>query len=163
MPLAAHKTPRITVPLLDGNDVSVRGFNLDDLMGLVPNHFEDLSKVAALYAEHKESVFSQRAITGMILQIANSFPGLISEVISVAADEPDARDVKLSTGLQMSVLTAIVKLTVEEAGGLGNLFARLRDIGRSVVEAQAELRANNSNGRPTSSDFSGIGGSKSTS
>ncbi len=162
MPLAAHKTPRITVPLLDGNDVSVRGFNLDDLMGLVPNHFEDLSKVAALYAEHKESVFSQRAITSMILQIANSFPGLISEVISVAADEPDARDIKLSTGLQMSVLTAIVKLTVEEAGGLGNLFARLRDIGRSVVEAQAELRANSTT-RPTSSGSSGTGGNKSTS
>lgn len=159
MPLMAHQTPRITVPLLDGNDVAVRGFNLDDFLALVPNHYESLSKMAALYAEHKTSVFSGRALQDFILHAARSFPGLISEVISIAADEPEAKHVKLSPGLQISVLTAITKLTVEEAGGLGNLFAQLRAVGAQVLAAQAELRGG-SNEQPPFSDSTGNGGSK---
>ncbi len=159
MPLMAHQTPRIEVPLLDGNTVSVRGFNLDDFLALMPNHLEPLSKIAELYAQHKTSVFSGRALQDFILHTARSFPGLLSEVISIAADEPEAKNVKLSTGLQISVLTAITKLTIEEAGGLGNLFAQLRDVGVKVLVAQAEL-GGNSNEQAPFSGSSGNGASK---
>lgn len=159
MPLSAHSTPRIEVPLLGGNSVSVRGFNLDDFMALMPNHLEELSKVAALYAQHKNSVFSNKAFQEFILSIAGGFPGIISEVISIASDEPDTKNVRLSTGLQISVLSAIMKLTVEEAGGLGNLFAQLRVLGANVVAAQVELRAN-SQKQPISNASTGTGGNK---
>lgn len=139
MPLAAHVTPRIVVPLLGGNDVAVRGLNLDDFAALMPSHFEAISKIAALYAEQKQAVFSSKAIGEFIIASANGFPHLISEVISMAADEPDARGVKLGTTLQISVLTAIVKLTIEEAGGLGNLFGQLRALGERLRSVQAEL------------------------
>lgn len=139
MPLAAHVTPRIVVPLLNGNDVAVRGLNLDDFAALMPSHFEAISKIAALYAEQKQAVFSSKAIGEFIIASANGFPHLISEVISMAADEPDARKVKLGTTLQISVLTAIVKLTIEEAGGLGNLFGQLRALGERLRAVQAEL------------------------
>lgn len=139
MPLTAHQTPRMIVPLLSGNTVAVRGLNLDDFAALLPNHFEAVSKIAALYAEHKQSVFSSKAIGDFIMSSAVTFPGLVSEVISIAADEPEARDVKLGTSLQITVLTAIVKLTVEEAGGLGNLFGQLRELGVRLRAVQAEL------------------------
>lgn len=140
MPLTAHVTPRIVVPLLNGNDVAVRGFNLDDFAALMPSHFEAVSKIAALYAEQKSSVFSSKAIGEFIMSSAAAFPNLISEVISIASDEgPEARNVKLPTTLQISVLSAIVKLTVEEAGGLGNLFGQLRALGERLRVAQAEL------------------------
>lgn len=158
MPLMAHKTPRIVVPLLDDNTVAVRGFNLDDFMLMIPNHFEELSKIAVLYAQQKEAVFSNTAIQSFIIAIAKDFPGIIMEVISIAADEPEAKDVKLSTGLQMTVLTAIMKLTIEEAGGLGNLFAQFRDLGANVAAAQAELR--NASPRPPRSNSSFGGGAK---
>lgn len=139
MPLSAHQTPRMIVPLLNGNDVAVRGLNLDDFAALMPSHFEAISKIAALYAEHKQSVFSSKAIGEFIMSSAVTFPGLVSEVISIASDEPDARNVKLGTSLQITVLTAIVKLTVEEAGGLGNLFGQLRELGARLRAVQAEL------------------------
>lgn len=159
MPLSAHVTPRITVPLLAGNTVAVRGFNLDDFMALVPTHMEALSKIAALYAQHKDSVFSNRAFQDFLLAAARDFPGLVSEVISIAADEPESRGVKLSMPLQLAVLTAVMKLTVEEAGGLGNLFAQLRDVGQRVLAAQAEL-GDKSNGLRPSSDSTGNGGNR---
>ncbi len=162
MPLASHQPPRIIVPLLDGNSVALRGINLDDLMALMPTHFEALSKIATLYTEHQESVFSDRAMTQLILTVANTIPGVIAEVISIAADEPEAKDVRLSTGLQIACIQAILKLTVEEAGGLGNLFAQLRDYGRIVRDAQAELRARSPR-QHHSNDSSGSGESKSTS
>lgn len=140
MPLIAHQTPRIEVPLIGGNSVSVRGFNLDDFAALMPSHFEAISKVAALYAEHKQSVFSSKAIGDFIMSSASAFPGLVSEVISIASDEgPEAKGVKLGSSLQISVLTAIVKLTVEEAGGLGNLFGQLRVLGERLRAVQAEV------------------------
>lgn len=164
MPLMAHVTPRIEVPLIGKNTVSVRGFNLDDFLALLPNHLEGLSKMAALYAQHKTSVFSGRAFQDFMLAAARDFPGLVMEVISIAADEPEAVSKKLSTGLQISVLTAIAKLTIEEAGGLGNLFAQLREIGRQVLVAQAELGDNDGSPKPPPfNSSSGNGGSKSTS
>lgn len=159
MALRDHVTPRIIVPLLDDNTVAVRGLNLDDIMGLLPGHLDHLSKIAELYAQHKQSVFSGRALHDFIISIAKDFPSLVSEVISVAADEPDARDVKLSTGLQLSVLTAIFKLTIEDAGGLGNLFAQLRAMGVNAMAAVAEQRAA-SNRQPPFNSSSGPGASK---
>lgn len=139
MPLSAHQPPRIVVPLLGANNVSVRGFNLDDFAALLPEHLEAVTKIAEMYGQHKQSVFSGKAFGEFIVLVAKDFPGIVSEVISRAADEPDAKNVKLSIGLQISVLTAILKLTVEEAGGLGNLFGQLRALGANLLAAQVEL------------------------
>lgn len=140
MGLAQHETPRIVVPLIGSNSVALRGLNLDDFSALLVDHLEPVSKIADLYAQHKNSVFSNKAFQGFIIGIAKDFPTIVSEVISMSADEPDAKTIKLSTGLQISCLTAIMKLTVEEAGGLGNLFAQLGSLGRGVLgPALAEL------------------------
>lgn len=157
MPLSAHQTPRIVVPLLDDNTVSVRGINLDDFMALLPNNFEAMSKIAATYAAHKESVFSPRAFTEFLLASATGFPNLVAEVISIAADEPDAKGIKLGTSLQLSVLAAIAKLTIEEAGGLGNLFAQLRDLGARLQAVRAEAGGSDA-GSTQPNPFSGSTG-----
>jgi len=156
MPLSAHVTPRIVVPLLDDNNVAVRGLNLDDFTALMPEHFDSITKIADLYSRHQTSVFSGKGLSEFLIASAKDFPNLLSEVISIAADEPDARNVKLGIALQISVLSAILKLTVEEAGGMGNLFAQLRVLGANVVAAQAELQ----NGKPLFSNNSTGGGEK---
>jgi hypothetical protein len=133
MALKDHVTPRHIVPLLGDNGVAVRGLNLDDFSFLLGEHLEAASKIADLYSKHKNSIFSQKPFQDFILSIAKDFPGLVSEVISVAADEPDTKDIRLGIGLQISVLNAIIKLTMEEAGGLGNLIAQLRAVGAGVL------------------------------
>ena len=138
MALRDHVTPRISIPLTGDNGVAVRGLNLDDFSFLLGEHLEAASKIADLYAKHKNSIFSHKPFQEFVLSIAKDFPGFVSEVISVAADEPDAKDVKLGIGLQISVLNAIVKLTMEEAGGLGNLIAQLRALGVGAMSAQAD-------------------------
>lgn len=153
MALIDHVTPRMVVPLLAGNTVSVRGINLDDFMALLPNHMEAVSKIAALYAQHKQSVFSPKAFEAFLLATAHGFPGLVSEVISIAADEPDTKHVKLGTSLQISVLSAVMKMTVEEAGGLGNLFAQLRDVGARVLAVRAELGDSSNKQHPFNSSI----------
>jgi hypothetical protein len=140
MPLMSHQPARMVVPLIGDNSVSLRGFNLDDFLALIPEHIEELSKIATLYSQQKEAVFSNKAMMSFLMAIGKDFPGIIMEVISISADEPEAKDIKLSTALQIACLGAIVKMTVEEAGGLGNLFAQLRSLGANVMAAQAELR-----------------------
>jgi hypothetical protein len=138
MALRDHVTPRIVVPLLGDNSVAVRGLNLDDFTFLLGEHLESVSKIAELYTAHKNSIFTAKPFQEFILAIAKDFPGVVSEVISIAADEPDVKDVRLGMGLQIGVLNAVIKLTMEEAGGLGNLFAQIRGIGAGLPPAAAQ-------------------------
>jgi len=158
MPLSTYVVPRIVIPLGGDNSMAVRGINLDDFTFLLPNHFEAMSKVVALYQTHTESVFSSRAFTDFILAVAKDFPGLLSEVISLSTDEDmaEVRKVKLPMSIQLAALSAILKLTVEEAGGLGNLIGQLRAAaGKAMAEAAlAESAA------PASSSSTGNGANR---
>lgn len=159
MALRDHITPRITVPLVDGNTVAVRGLNLDDFTLLIGEHFEDVARIAELYAEHKNSIFSSKPFQEMILKTVSKFPRLVSEVISIAADEPDAKDVKLALGLQLAAIHAIIKQTMEEAGGLGNLIAQLRALAPGLVPV-LERKLGGSNNTKPSRTSTGPGASK---
>ena len=146
MALMDHVTPRITVPLLGDNTMSVRGLNLDDFAALLTEHLEPISKAVALYAQHKQSVFSNSNLHGFVLEVAKDFPALVSEVISIAADEPEAKGKKLGVGFQLAAISAIMKLTMEEAGGLGNLFASLAALVQGALQNASELTRNPSRG-----------------
>lgn len=161
MALRDHVTPRHNIPLAGGNSVDVRGLNLDDFSALLGNHLESAAKIAELYAKHQNSIFSKKPFQDFILSIAKDFPGFVSEVISIAADEPDAKDVKLGVNLQLAVLNAVIKLTMEEAGGLGNLIAQIRAVGVGAMRARADA----DEGEPAlpSSTSTGPGASKRTS
>lgn len=157
MALRDHVTPRIIVPLIGDNSVAIRGLNLDDFTFLLGEHLEAASKIAELYTQHKNSIFSTKPFQEFVLSIAKDFPGLVSEVISIAADEPDVKDIKLGLGLQLSVLNATIKLTMEEAGGLGNLIAHLRAVGAGVFAKAAEAGDQKPSRSPVST---GPGGSR---
>lgn len=137
--LSEYQTPRIDVPLdTSGTVVSVRGLNLDDLALLLQDHLEPISKAMEMYQRSKNDIFSNSNFQGFVLGILKDFPGLVSEVISIAADEPEARKVKLPLGFQTSAISAVMKLTLEEAGGLGNLFASLAALARGALQNASE-------------------------
>ena len=64
------------------------------------------------------------------LRLAKDFPELGAEVISAGADEFDdeatAKARQLPIATQIMALNAIAKLSMEDAGGLGNLLAEMR-------------------------------------
>ncbi len=160
MGLMQHQTPRMIVPLSHGNSVAIRGLGLDDFAALLPNHLESMTKIVTLYQDHQKAVFTTKSFTDFLIATGKDFPGMMREVISMAADEPEFADgtVKLGAGLQVAVLTAVMKMTVEDAGGLGNLIGQLRIVGANVLAAAQEL-ADAKPGRP-SSNSTGNGASK---
>lgn len=160
MGLMQHQTPRMVIPLLHGNTVAVRGLGLDDFAALLPNHLESMTKIVELYQQHQRAVFTTKSFTDFLIATGKDFPGMMLEVISMAADEPEFAEgrVKLGSGLQVAVLTGIMKMTVEDAGGLGNLLGQLKIVGANVLAAAQEL-AEAKPGRP-SSNSTGTGGSK---
>lgn len=137
----------------------VRGLNLDDLSYLISNHLEPISQAVELYAKSKQNVYSTKNLHGFVISCASQFPGLVSEVISRAADEPSLREKKLAMSVQLAALNEIVRLTVEELGGLGNLSLVLGNLAKGVLENKA-LREPANEAGTTSPDSIGAAGKK---
>lgn len=138
MALMDHKTTRIEIPLSDKNSFQVRGLDIDDMTHILANYLPAVSKAAELYKQHQESAFSNANFVNLCGVLATDFPGLTMEVISIAADEPEAKNVKIGLGPQIAALQAIFKLTIEDAGNVGNLFATAAAAAKGVLESARE-------------------------
>lgn len=108
----------------------VRGLTLDDLTFLVQQHLDPIVRAVKMYQESREDILRTGNLQGFVLALARDFPALAAEVISAASDSLDdeTRNVaaKLPISVQIVALTEITRLTVEDAGGLGNLLAEMR-------------------------------------
>lgn len=133
MSWADYQPPTAEVPLGNGATGTVRGLNVDDLSALITNHLEPISEAVALYAKSKKDVYTQANLHSFVVSTAKQFPGLVSEVISLAADEPSLKGKKIGLGVQMSAIDSILKLTLEEMGGLGNLSLVLASLAKGVL------------------------------
>lgn len=111
---------------------NVRGMNTDDLTFLVSNYLEDMVNALIQFGEKQGddvSRFVDRAAwPELLLVLTQDFPELVTEIISRCAEAPEhiAMFRKLAFPVQLQALHAIVELTTEDAGGLGNLWAALR-------------------------------------
>lgn len=140
MSWADYQPPTAEVPLGGGATGKVRGLNVDDLSVLITNHLEPISKAVALYAKSKKDVYTTANLHAFVISTASEFPGLISEVISLAADEPALKDKKIAMGVQIAALNEILKLTLEELGGLGNLSLVVANLAKGVLREYPNLR-----------------------
>lgn len=114
------------VPLPGDNPpINVRGLGLEDFSVLITDNLAMITEAAERWAAMKNDVYAKSNLQGFILVLARDFPQLVSEVISLAADEPELKGFRLPIGPQMAALTEIARLTLVDAGGLGNLFAVL--------------------------------------
>ena len=109
----------------------VRGITLDDMTFLVSQHLGPITRAVKMYQESKADILTTGSFQGFIMAMARDFPDLLAEVISAAADSLDdttravAKQLPLST--QIIALNEIVRLTVEDAGGLKNLLAEMQE------------------------------------
>lgn len=128
--LADYEIVRVAVPLPGQKQIMVRGLSSDDLTYLISLHLEEIIKAVKLYQESRADILVTGNFSQFIMTIARDFPGVIAEVISAATDSHDeasrATARKLPMPTQMLLMDAIVKLTMEEAGGLKNLLAEMQ-------------------------------------
>lgn len=136
-----YKTPTIMVATGEEGGVKrpVRGLGLEDLSSLVVNHLDDMMEITTLYIQSQKDVLAVTNMTDMIVLAAKQFPAFVSEVISIVTDTPELSKQKLGVGLQIKILSAALKLTVEDAGGLGNLSAMLQDAVRAALAGKGEV------------------------
>lgn len=108
----------------------VRGLCLDDMTYIVQNHLGPLTRAIKTWQESKADIIRSGNLQQFLLTVVKDFPDLAAEVISAAADELDDAALntarKLPIGSQIAALTAISRLSMEDAGGLGNLLAEMR-------------------------------------
>jgi hypothetical protein len=136
MELREYVIPKAAVPLpgksKDGTKPSfeVRGLCADDLTFLISLHHEPITRALKLYQESREDILATGRLNGFVLTLIKDFPALVAEVISAANDalDDETRAVvrKLPITTQLAAVTEIVRLTVEDAGGLKNLFAEMQ-------------------------------------
>jgi hypothetical protein len=136
MKLAAYTIQRekITLPgkAVDGEKpfFEVRGLCLDDMTFLIQRHLGPITRALKLWQESREDIIRTGNISQFVMVLAKDFPELAAEVISAAADELDdaatTKAGKLPIAAQIAALSAISRLSMEDAGGLGNLLAEMR-------------------------------------
>jgi hypothetical protein len=136
MQLKDYQIQRKKVPLPGKpgteNFFEVRGLCVDDLTLLISIHHGAITRALKLYQESKADVLASKNLTGFMLLLAKDFPELVAEVISAAADSLDdatravARKLPFTT--QVLAMNEILKLSMEDAGGLKNLLAELREL-----------------------------------
>ncbi len=112
----------------------VRGMNTDDLTYLVTNYLEDMVAALTQFGKDQdltgETLLNRKALPELFFILTNGFPTLVSEMISRCADAPGMAEKvrRMAFPIQIQALHAITELTIEDAGGLGNLGAALRSL-----------------------------------
>lgn len=140
MPISAYTIRTARVPLGKDNDFEVRALTFPDLTAMVTQNMPALIAVLSKYQEAREDVFARRNIMELATMVARDFPTLATEIISsCVVNEPVTEETRnkiasMPAPIQMMALIEISRITVEEAGGLGNLMADFR---RRIADAMA--------------------------
>lgn len=151
-----YTAPTVDVPLTPEKSITFRGLDITDLTMILTNNLDGVSKAVDLYSRSKEDIFAKKNMNDFIFTLAKDFPSVVSEVISVASDSPEVRGMKLPFPFQIRAMAEISKLTLEEVGGMGNLFATLGALWKGARDAEQSRK------REVSSNDS-IGASEKTS
>lgn len=128
-----YRIPTIMVDPGDGVERPVRGLSLDDMGLLIVNNLDAMMEIATLYISSQKDVFAGNNATDLMMVAAKNFPDFVSEVISMVTDTPELRRTRLPAGVQLTILQAAFKLTVQDAGGMGNLSAMLSNAARAAM------------------------------
>jgi hypothetical protein len=127
--LSTYETPKAFIPFgLDPNKgMTVRALNLDDLTEMISAHLGPIAEAVELYEKNRADMFAAGNIDRFVITVMRVLPQLSAEIIAVAADEPELTEAagRLAFGIQLRALSEVARMTLEDAGGLKNLFAAL--------------------------------------
>lgn len=134
-----YKAPTILIDTNDGQQRPVRGMSLEDFSQLIASHLDEMMDIATLYIQSQNDVYAATNVTDLAMIVLRQFPQVVSEVISMVTDTPELKAVRLPVGLQVSIIKASFQLTVEDAGGLGNLLAALQQTVKAALSEKGEV------------------------
>lgn len=134
-----YKVPTIDIDTGDGKLRPIRGLALEDFSILVSAHLDDMMEIATLYVQSQKDVLAGTNMTDIVMLVSRQFPKVISEVISMVTDTPELKELRLPVGLQIKIIQTSIKLTLEDAGGLGNLTATFQSVVDAAVEGRGEV------------------------
>lgn len=132
-----------TIDLPNGDSFVVRGLSLNDITALVRDHYD---MAAALFDKYVAAASSEAVDTAIgikdgnhvrdaVLDALKAAPGLLSDTIAHAADEPDMAGnvARLPLGVQIEAVEAVIRLTLEAEGGLEKLIGTVEKLAGSVA------------------------------
>lgn len=118
MPLAGYQPEVREVPIANGNVMHLRAMNVADFAVLLREHFPDIDGVFDLFQGGLDKMNADQ-FKPLALMLISQAPGLVANIIAVAAGEGDASDAeKLPAPIQVKALLAIGELTFMEVGGV---------------------------------------------
>lgn len=152
MPLSSYTIRTDKVRLDANNDFEVRGATLPDIAFLVQERLPDMIAVVAKYQEARDETLAdkrptQQTMGELAVMVARDFPNLALEMISlcIVGETVDAKTrekiATLPIPVQLDAISKIVKLSTEEAGGLGNLLSGLRQRLQDATAGEASPMA----------------------
>jgi hypothetical protein len=136
MSLHAYNVPRLTVTDANGAPLAdVRGLNFKDMTIFVNRNFGDLSRITSAWDHYQEltqredlgAVLSDGLMVEFVADIVMNAPGLIVDIIAMAADATEDADLEAinqwPAHAQVSAVREIYALTVVDFGGPKKLLA----------------------------------------
>lgn len=139
MPISSYLIRTSRVSLGKDNDFEVRALTFPDIIAAVSSHMPALIAIVSKSQEADGDIYTKMNTSQMAMMVARDFPSVATEIISMCVvgetmDEAARSKVAmLPAPISMNALLSIFRLTVEEAGGLGNLVADLRQHVQSVM------------------------------
>lgn len=116
--------PEYRVFPLKGGSFSVKGLSLVEVTELIRQHMPDLEAVLdlAMQTMDGKAELTESDIGNLVVTFAEQAPGLVANVIALAADAHTEKGIAAATSLafpvQVEVLLAICTLTFDEVGGV---------------------------------------------
>jgi len=132
LPLSTYTIRTAPVRLSKDNEFQVRAVTFPDLAMIVQTRLPEVVAILAKYQESRELGSPVKSVSEIAIMAARDFPTMTSEIISLCVHGEIVTEAMRETiqslpfPIQLQALISIGQLTVEEAGGLGNLLAEFR-------------------------------------
>jgi len=124
MALKDIQIPKVDVTVAKDSSFAVRGLSTSDIEHLIRTHGADLRSLFTEFAAGKLDGLMKGDMAPVMRELVGRVPGLIVDLIALAADAEDDEDRKvvkrLPTAVQVDALIKIATLTLSTEGDLGN-------------------------------------------
>jgi hypothetical protein len=135
--LSTYEPERASVSI-KGGSFTVRGLSLADLEALVRHHAAEMNSLASAISDQVGAVAEAGGYARLCLNLIQDAPYIVADIISRAADEPDAvtNALKLPLAVSLDALQKIGDLTFQEIGGPKKFFEALASLFGKVAIGQ---------------------------
>lgn len=158
MSLADFAPQRRDVMLNGATLFSIRGLSFVEFETLIRTHFPDLDGIADLWDKFGDASFDD--IAPFFVALTSQAPGLVANIIALAADEPHAapQAIKIPAPAQIKILLDITDLTFNEVGGVKKALAHVAPMVLKKVEKVMATRGKTPKSVGQSASTSAFGG-----